>query len=166
MSEILVRKAELRDVPTVYELIQPYVDENIVLQKDLVVLYESMRDFAVVEVDGRVVGCGALHVLWRDLGELRTIAVEPGMRGYGIGYRLVEFLVAEAREIGLSRLFCLTFETDFFARHGFKPVAERVIDTGTYREMLRSPDEGTAEFLDLPWVKPNTLGNTRMILSL
>ena len=85
MSEILVRKAELRDVPTVYELIQPYVDENIVLQKDLVVLYESMRDFAVVEVDGRVVGCGALHVLWRDLGELRTIAVEPGMRGYGIG---------------------------------------------------------------------------------
>ncbi|MEF3324008.1 MULTISPECIES: amino-acid N-acetyltransferase [Gulosibacter] len=166
MSEILVRKAELRDVPTVYELIQPYVDENIVLQKDLVVLYESMRDFAVVEVDGRVVGCGALHVLWRDLGELRTIAVEPGMRGYGIGYRLVEFLVAEAREIGLSRLFCLTFETDFFARHGFEPVAERVIDTGTYREMLRSPDEGTAEFLDLPWVKPNTLGNTRMILSL
>lgn len=163
MQQIEVRKARLDDVRAMYELIQPYVDTNVLLHKDLVVLYESMRDFAVAVEDGAIVGCGALHLLWRDLGELRTLAVKEGMQGKGIGHRIVEFLIAEARELGLSRLFCLTFETAFFARHGFEAVDERVVDAKTYRQILRSTDAGTAEFLELPWVKPNTLGNTRMI---
>ena len=79
---------------------------------------------------------------------------------------MLEFLKDEARGLGLSRLFCLTFETEFFGRHGFEAVDEQIVDEQTYRQILHSPDAGTAEFLDLPWVKPNTLGNTRMIARL
>lgn len=164
MQHLTIRKARTPDVVAIHRLIQPYVDRNILLQKDLVVLYEAVQEFCVAELDdGRIVGCGALHVLWRDLGEIRTIATAEEARGHGVGARMLEFLKEEARALGLERLFCLTFEVDFFGRHGFEPVGEQIVDEATYRQILQSPDAGTAEFLDLPWVKPNTLGNTRMI---
>ncbi len=167
MQEITVRKARTADVVAIHGLIQPYVDRNILLAKDLVVLYEAVQEFCVAEAaDGAIVGCGALHVLWRDLGEIRTIATAEGARGTGVGGRMLNFLKREALDLGLERLFCLTFETEFFGRHGFVPVAEQIVDEPTYRQILHSPDAGTAEFLDLPWVKPNTLGNTRMIARL
>jgi len=72
-------------------------------------------------------------------------------------------LETDARELGLTRLFCLTFEVEFFARHGFEPMREQPVDPAMYAELLRSTDEGVAEFLDLARVKPNTLGNTRML---
>ena len=167
MQEITVRKARTPDVVAIHRIIQPYVDRNILLAKDLVVLYEAVQEFCVaVTPAGEIVGCGALHVLWRDLGEVRTIATAEGARGTGAGGRMLEFLKEEARGLGLERLFCLTFETGFFGRYGFEPVDEQVVDEATYRQILHSPDAGTAEFLDLPWVKPNTLGNTRMVARL
>ena len=167
MQEITIRKARTHDVVAIHGLIQPYVDRNILLAKDLVVLYEAVQEFCVAEdAAGGIVGCGALHVLWRDLGEVRTIATAESVRGTGVGGRMLEFLKQEARDLGLERLFCLTFETTFFGRYGFEPVEEQVVDEVTYRQILHSPDAGTAEFLDLPWVKPNTLGNTRMIARL
>lgn len=166
MSAITVRRATTRDVEGIQALIQPYVEANILLGKDLVVLYEALQEFRVAELDGELVGCGALHVLWRDLGEIRTIATSDAHRGHGIGGRLLEALKADARELGLDRLFCLTFETAFFARHGFVAVEEQLVDQATFLELMRSPDVGVHEFLDLPYVKPNTLGNTRMICEL
>ncbi|MDJ1370919.1 amino-acid N-acetyltransferase [Gulosibacter molinativorax] len=167
MPQFTIRPARTDDVVGIQALIQPMVDQNILLGKGLVVLYEAVQEFVVAETpDGDLVGCGALHVLWRDLGEVRTIASSPAVRGQGVGHAMLERLMVDARELGLERLFCLTFETEFFGRHGFRAVDEQVVDTETYREMLHSPDAGTAEFLDLPWVKPNTLGNTRMILRL
>ncbi|KAB1640809.1 amino-acid N-acetyltransferase [Gulosibacter chungangensis] len=167
MVEYTIRPARTPDVVGIQELIQPMVDENILLGKGLVVLYEAVQEFVVAETpDGDLVGCGALHVLWRDLGEVRTIASSPKVRGQGVGHAMLDRLMVDARGLGLERLFCLTFETEFFGRHGFKAVEEQIVDSDTYREMLHSPDAGTAEFLDLPWVKPNTLGNTRMILQL
>jgi amino-acid N-acetyltransferase len=85
------------------------------------------------------------------------------VQGRGIGAALLSRLVENARDLGVRRLFCLTFEVDFFARHGFVPVAEPIVDPGVQAQMLESPDEGVAEFLDLERVKPNTLGNTRML---
>lgn len=167
MVEYTIRPARTPDVVGIQALIQPMVDENILLGKGLVVLYEAVQEFVVAETpDGELVGCGALHVLWRDLGEVRTIASSPKVRGLGVGHAMLDRLMVDARQLGLERLFCLTFETEFFGRHGFKAVEEQIVDAETYREMLHSPDAGTAEFLDLPWVKPNTLGNTRMILQL
>ena len=141
-----------------------YAADRILLGKDIVTLYEDVPDFRVaVNSDGRVVGCGAVHVMWEDLAEVRTLAVLPEFRGRGIGRDLLDELVATARALGVERVVCLTFEVDFFARQGFE-VAESVdVAPEVFMQMVRSPDEGIAEFLDLERVRPNTLGNTRMV---
>jgi amino-acid N-acetyltransferase len=161
-----VRRARTADVKAVAALVAGYVQGGILLGKSLVALYEDVQDFRGAELDGRVVGCGALHVLWEDLGELRTVAVDPAARGRGVGHRIVDELIATARELGLRRLFVLTFEVEFFARHGFRPITGTPVAPDVYEELRRSYDEGVAEFLDLDRVKPNVLGNTRMLLTL
>ena len=148
-------------------MLEPYVQRRILLGKDLVVLYEALQQFVVAEdPDGRLIGCGALHVMWEDLGEIRTLIVSDEWLHTGVGRGLVEALEANARALGLTRLFCLTFEVEFFARRGFAEIGEQVVDPDVYSQLVRSPDEGIAEFLDLAHVKPNTLGNTRMLKDL
>jgi amino-acid N-acetyltransferase len=161
----LVRRARTSDVPRIKELVDIYAGK-ILLEKNLVTLYEAVQEFWVVELDGELVGCGALHVLWADLGEVRTVAVHPKVRGTGVGHVLLEQLLRAARDLHLSRIFVLTFEIDFFGRHGFKEIDGTPVTAEVYEEMCRSYDTGVAEFLDLSYVKPNTLGNTRMLLTL
>jgi amino-acid N-acetyltransferase len=142
-------------------------EQRILMAKETVAYYEGLQEFRIAEADGEVIGCGALHVMWEDLAEIRTLATAEQWRGHGVGRALVEQLVHDARKLGVSRLFCLTFEVDFFQRHGFQVMADQsAVDPAVYSELLRSHDEGVAEFLDLARVKPNTLGNTRMIRSL
>ncbi|WP_307835969.1 amino-acid N-acetyltransferase [Phycicoccus sonneratiae] len=160
---VTVRPARTADVRTIRSLVAPLAERRVLLQKEAVAYYESVGDFTVAEVGGRVVGCGALHVLWEDLGEVRTLAVDDSVLGQGVGSALLARLVERARLLGLSRLFCLTFETAFFGRHGFEPIDGQAVEPAVYAELLRSYDEGVAEFLDLERVKPNTLGNTRML---
>ncbi|GAA3061945.1 amino-acid N-acetyltransferase [Actinokineospora globicatena] len=161
----LVRRARATDVRAMKAVIDTYVGK-VLLAKPLVTLYEDIQEFWVAEAGGELVGCGALHVLWEDIAEIRTIAVAPSARGTGVGHALVRQLVDVARELGLGRIFVLTFETDFFARHGFVAIDGTPVSPEVYAEMRRSMDEGVAEFLDLEYVKPNTLGNTRMLLKL
>ena len=127
-----------------------------------------MQEFLVARSadGGDVVGCGALHVMWEDLAEIRTLAVAPEYRGRAVGHALVDGLVERARHLGLRRVFCLTFEVEFFRRHGFVEIDGTPVPPDVYAELLRSHDDGVAEFLDLARVKPNTLGNTRMLLEL
>jgi len=131
-----------------------------------VTLYEDVQEFYVAELDGKIVGCGALHVMWHDLGEIRTVAVDPVIKGQGIGSQILNALTLRATNLGLTKLFCLTFETRFFTGHGFMPIEESPVDASTFAELLLSGDQGVAEFLDLEHVKPNTLGNTRMLKNL
>lgn len=152
-------------MPAIKTLVDVYAGK-ILLEKNLVTLYEAVQEFWVAELDGRLVGCGALHVLWADLGEVRTVAVHPDAKGTGIGRLLVERLVETARELQLRRLFVLTFEVEFFTRHGFVEIDGTPVTAEVFAEMCRSYDTGVAEFLDLSYVKPNTLGNTRMLLTL
>jgi amino-acid N-acetyltransferase len=154
------------DVATIKQLVDSYTRQRVLLAKDIVTLYEHVQEFRVAELAGRVVGCGAMHVLWQDLGEIRTLAVAPEYRGRRIGDRLLSELIAGARELGLARLFALTFQTRFFGRHGFVEIQGTPVDPATYLQMRRSYDAGVAEFLDLEYVKPNTLGNSRMLLTL
>lgn len=164
MGEFTVRRARSGDVRGIQALLEPFVQRRILLGKDLVVLYEALQQFVVAEDSaGRLIGCGALHVMWEDLGEIRTLIVADDWLHRGVGRALVEALEADARALGLNRLFCLTFEVDFFTRRGFAPIGEQVVDPDVYSQLVRSPDEGIAEFLDLAHVKPNTLGNTRML---
>ncbi|MFD1714829.1 amino-acid N-acetyltransferase [Amnibacterium flavum] len=163
-SSFVVRRARTADVPGIAALVEPLVQKRILLGKDLVVFYESIQEFVIAEdADGELIGCGALHVIWEDIGEVRTLAVRESSLRRGVGRALLTRLEEEAAELGLTRLFCLTFETEFFGRNGFLPIGEQVVPPEVYAELVRSSDEGVAEFLDLARVKPNTLGNTRML---
>lgn len=163
---VRVRPARTDDVSAMTLLMAPLVERRILLGKDLVELYGAVPEFMVAVDDrDRVVGYGAVHVMWERLGEVRTLGVADEWLGRGVGRLLLAGLEARARELGLSQLFCLTFEVDFFMRNGFEPVGEdaQLVAADVYAELLRSHDEGVAEFLDLARVKPNTLGNTRML---
>jgi amino-acid N-acetyltransferase len=187
LVEVVIRRARTSDVQEINRLIGLYAGSGRkLLRKSTVKLYEDVQEFWVAEEitpeaapstaqnapgpstgsPGRIVGCGALHVMWEDLAEVRSVAVDQGCGGRGIGHRIVNKLLEVARELGVRRVFCLTFEVEFFARHGFRPILGTPVSPEVYEELLRSYDEGVAEFLDLDRVKPNTLGNTRMLLRL
>ncbi|WP_420865774.1 amino-acid N-acetyltransferase [Actinomadura welshii] len=170
--EVVIRRARTADVQEIRRLVDLYAGSGRrLLKKTTVKLYEDVQEFWVAEdvqhgVPGRIIGCGALHVMWEDLAEVRSVAVDKGCGGRGIGHRIVTRLLQTARELGVRRVFCLTFEVDFFARHGFEQILGTPVAPEVYEELLRSYDDGVAEFLDLDRVKPNTLGNTRMLLRL
>ena len=160
---VTVRAAKTSDIKKIKAIINEYVSERRLLSKEIVTLFESVQEFIVAEVDGEVVGCGALHVLWEDLAEVRSVAVIENMQGKGIGHTILENVLARAKEVGVKKVFCLTFETKFFGSHGFTEIQGSTVEPDVYAQLLRSYDEGIAEFLDLESVKPNTLGNTRML---
>jgi amino-acid N-acetyltransferase len=161
-----IRPARTSDIKGIRTLIDTYAVGKRLLTKETVTLYESVQEFSVAIDNGEVVGCGALHVLWEDLAEVRTVAVIERLRGTGVGHQLMQAIEKRAQEIGVKRIFCLTFETTFFGRHGFEEIQGTPVEADVYAEMLRSYDAGIAEFLDLESVKPNTLGNTRMLKKL
>ncbi len=163
MAEVLVRPARTADIKAIRAIIDTYVLGRRLLAKETVTLYETVQEFTIAEFNGEIVGCGALHVLWEDLAEVRTVAVLESMRGKGVGNAIIQNIVERARGIGVERIFCLTFETDFFARNGFAVIEGTPVEAEVYQQLLLSYDEGVAEFLDLERVKPNTLGNTRML---
>jgi amino-acid N-acetyltransferase len=166
--EVTIRRARCADVRTIRRLIDTYTAGRRLLSKATVALYEDVQEFWVAQRTDteEVVGCGALHVMWEDLAEVRTVAVDSAYHGRKIGHRIVSALLDTARDLGVRRVFVLTFETEFFGSFGFVPIDGTPVLPDVYEQLLRSYDEGVAEFLDLERVKPNTLGNTRMLLHL
>jgi amino-acid N-acetyltransferase len=166
---IVVRRARTADVPGIRRLVELInLDHQRLLSKPTVTLYEDVQEFLVAspEDGGPVIGCGALHVMWEDLAEIRTLAVDPAHKGQGAGGRIVTELLEQARRLGVKRVFVLTFEREFFVRFGFAEIDGAPVPPAVYEQLLRSYDEGVAEFLNLDRVKPNILGNTRMLLHL
>lgn len=159
----VIRPARTSDIKAIRKIIDTYSLQRRLLSKETVMLYEDVQEFFVAEDNNEVIGCGALHVLWEDLGEVRTVAVNENYRGQKIGHQIMNAIIDRAKNLGLKRLFCLTFETEFFGKHGFKEIQGAPVEPEVYQQLLRSYDEGIAEFLDLESVKPNTLGNTRML---
>jgi amino-acid N-acetyltransferase len=164
--QVEIRRARIADVRAIRRFIDIYTVDRHLLNKPTVTLYEDVQEFWVAEQAGEVVGCGALHVMWEDLAEVRTVAVDPAARGQGVGRLIMDRLLATARRLGIRRVFVLTFETAFFGSLGFAEIEGTPVSQEIYEELLRSYDDGVAEFLDLERVKPNTLGNTRMLLRL
>ena len=161
-----IRPAHTSDIKGIRQLIDSYAPQGRLLTKETVTLYESVQEFTVAVAGDEIVGCGALHVLWEDLAEVRTVAVSEKLRGQGVGHQVLESIISRAQNLGIKRIFCLTFETEFFGRHGFAVIEGTPVAPEVYSELLRSYDAGVAEFLDLESVKPNTLGNTRMLREL
>lgn len=163
MSEVMLRPARTSDVRVIRGFIDAYSSDGRLLSKATVTLFEDIQEFLVAELNGQVVGCGALHVMWEDLAEVRTVAVDPDFAGRGIGSMLLLALMERARAVGVQRVFCLTFAVPFFELHGFVEIEDTPVDHAVYEALLQSYDEGVAEFLGLERVKPNTLGNHRML---
>lgn len=165
-SEVTIRRARTQDVRRIRQIVAPYVENRVLLAKEHVAYFEGLQEFRVAEIDGEIAGVGALHVFWEDLAEVRTLAVDGRFRGHGVGHLLLEKLIEDARAIGVARVFCLTFEVRFFEQHGFREIDGTPVTQDVFVELLQSQDDGVAEFLDLARVKPNTLGNSRMLLDL
>lgn len=166
-SKITVRPARTGDVKAIQAMRQQLEGSKVLLGHELVSLYEAVPEFLVaVDDSGAVVGAGALHVMWEDLAEVRSMVVSEKLRGTGVGHAVLEALLTKAQSVGIKRVFCLTFETEFFGKHGFEEISDVPVDESTFEQMVRSHDDGVAEFLDLARVKQNTLGNTRMLKTL
>ncbi len=134
-----MRKARTNDAAEMQRLINDYADKGAMLHRSLSELYENIRDFFVVEDGGRIVGCAALHVSWKDLAELKSLAVAEPSQGRGYGKRLIEACVAEAEQIGLSRVFALTYVPALFVKIGFQEVDKAMLPRKVWTECVYCP---------------------------
>ncbi|HUW56817.1 MAG TPA: N-acetyltransferase [Planctomycetota bacterium] len=134
-----LRKAAVVDVPAIHKLIMHYANARQMLPCSLSRLYESLRDFFVYETADGVQACAALHVVWEDLAELRSLAVRPELQGRGIGRMLVEACKEEARKLRLARVFCLTYVPGFFERLGFKEVDKASLPHKVWADCINCP---------------------------
>lgn len=160
---IQIRPARTSDVREIRNIIDSFSTDGSLLSKATVTIFENIQEFLVAAEGDRIIGCGALHVMWEDLAEVRTLAVVPDRSNEGIGSQLLEQLLDKARALGTRRVFCLTFRKEFFGHHGFVEIEDTPVGHEVYEQLLQSFDEGVAEFLGLERVKPNTLGNFRML---
>lgn len=135
----MIRKAQIADVKDIQKLLMTFANRGDMLSRSLSELYESLRDFYVVEEEGVILGVAALHVVWEDLAEVRSVAVVEDSGRRGIGSRLVQACIAEAREIGLKRIFCLTYKPEFFAKHGFRLVDKAELPHKVWGDCIKCP---------------------------
>jgi len=149
----MLRKAQINDVKEIQKLLTHFANRGEMLSRSLSELYEAVRDFYVVEEEGKLLGTTALHIVWEDLAEIRSVAVAEDAGRKGIGTQLIDASLAEARELGLKRVFCLTYKPDFFARFGFRIVDKAELPHkvwGDCMKCVKFPDcDEIAMILDL-----------------
>jgi amino-acid N-acetyltransferase len=138
-AEVLLRKATVKDVPTMARMINAFAGQGQMLPKSQHQLFQDVRDFAVAVSGDRIVGCAALHVVWEDLAEVRSLAVAQDWQGQGLGRMIVEALLAEARSLGLPRVFALTYQQGFFERLGFHVVPRESLPHKIWGDCLNCP---------------------------
>lgn len=132
-----IRKATIADVKDIYTLLRGYAEQGVLLGRSLSDLYDQIRDFFVaVDADSRVLGICGLHICWEDFAEIRSLAVRPDGKCRGIGRALVEACQAEARELGITRLFVLTYVPEFFKKLAFAPVDKAVLPHKVWRDCI------------------------------
>lgn len=138
MLMVSFRKATLADVPQIYKLINDYARQGLMLRRPLMQLYESVRDFSVAEnqADGEIVATGGLHILWHDLAEIRSLSVRQDLVGRGIGRGLVDFMVEEAKQLGVARVFAFTYNRLFFEKCGFVVVKKETLPQKVWKECI------------------------------
>lgn len=134
---MLYRKATMADIPAIHNLVNEYAAQGLMLRRNIMLLYESVRDFVVaLDEAGEVVGVGGLHIMWHDLAEIRSLAVKPGITKKGVGRGVVEFLVEEAKALGLKRVFALTYQQGFFEKCGFAVVKKETMPQKVWKECV------------------------------
>lgn len=136
---MLLRKARLSDAENMYHLVNSYAEGGLMLSRPRSMLYECIRDFVVVEIDGKIAGLSSLHILWEDLAEVRALAVREDVKKQGIGRQLVEYCLQEARDLGLPRVFTLTYQPDFFRKMGFSVISKENMPQKVWKECINCP---------------------------
>lgn len=136
---MLFRKARITDVENIHALITHYANQGLMLARPRAMLYEFIRDFTVAEQDGKVIAAGALHILWEDLAEVRALAVAPEYSRQGIGRGLVKTFVKESWELGIPKIFSLTYQPGFFEKCGFSLVTKEILPHKVWKECIDCP---------------------------
>ena len=136
---MIVRKARLADVEDMHFLVNNYAEKGLMLSRPRSMLYEYIRDFAVAEINGEIVGTGALHIMWLDLAEIRALAVKEGLTRQGIGRKLVEYFLADARALGIPKVFTLTYQPEFFGKMGLEIVNKEKMPQKVWKECINCP---------------------------
>lgn len=134
-----IRKAKISDIREVQRLINEFAKKEEMLPRSLNDLYESIRDLFVCEDSGQIKGVCALHILWDDLAEIRSLAVAEGSRGKGIGNRLLKTCLREAKGLGIKKVFALTYQPEFFRKNGFKDIDKSKLPQKIWGDCLRCP---------------------------
>jgi len=134
-----VEKARINDVTRMHELINYFADRDEMLPRPLSEIYENIRDYFVVREAERVIACAALHVSWSDLAEIKSLAVAEDSQEQGIGAQLVGACLKEARELGITTVFCLTYKPGFFEQCGFSQVEKTELPHKVWGECYRCP---------------------------
>lgn len=135
----MLRKAHIADVKEIQKLLTLYASRGDMLSRSLSELYESVRDFYVVADEGKILGISALHIVWDDLAEIRSVAVAEEAGRKGVGTQVVRACIEEARGLGLKRLFCLTYKPDFFATFGFRIVDKAELPHKVWGDCIKCP---------------------------
>lgn len=136
---MLFRKAKISDIESIHQLITHFAEKNLMLARSRSSLYESLREFTVADVGGRIVGAGSLHIIWDDLAEIRSLAVEEAYQHQQVGRGLVDAFLAEAVDIEIPRVFALTYQTPFFVKCGFKLIAKEELPQKVWKECINCP---------------------------
>lgn len=139
LSILKIRKAKVSDLKKVHKLINDYAKRELMIPRSLNELYETIRDFFVCEVDNDVCGVCALHIMWEDLAEIRSLAVDKRYQNKGIGKKLVKYCLNEAKFLGIKRVFALTYMPDYFIKIGFLPIDKSSLPQKIWRDCVNCP---------------------------
>jgi amino-acid N-acetyltransferase len=136
-NSIKVEKAKISEVPRIHKLVNTFAGRGEMLARSLSEIYENIRDFVVVRKGKRIIGCAALHVMWSDLAEIKSVAVDEELQRQRVGYELVTALLKEAKELGISTVFCLTYKPMFFEKLGLQEVEKMTLPQKIWTECYR-----------------------------
>jgi len=136
---ISFRKAKMPDVEALHKLINELAEQGLMLPRSRSVLYESLREFTIIENDGKFIGGGALHIIWEDLAEVRALAIKPEFHGKGIGKELIKELTNEAKELGIPQIFALTYQVEFFKKCGFEEIVKEKMPQKVWKDCINCP---------------------------
>ena len=137
--ETIIRKAKISDIGTIFELVNDFAKQGLMLPKSQIDLYESIRDFFVVEIDNKVVACGALKVFLDDLAEIRSLATNKDFQKMGLGKTITQKLLDDAKELGIKKVFTLSYKVDFFKKQGFTLIKKEELPQKIWRDCYKCP---------------------------